>query len=178
MADTAHEESRNDSVRRDAAKLLLETVPVIMGLVSCEIRRRTPVESPAHFLLLRRLREGDASLHELAEAHSVRLPTMSRTVSVLERRGWVERTRAAGDRRTVLAHITDTGRAVLKDAEAVAVGRAAAILRDLDEDEMKQLSDGLRPLYRLIYEEAGRFAGKAGGEEPACDQGVAPGRSE
>jgi DNA-binding MarR family transcriptional regulator len=152
MADTAHEKSRNESVRRQAAKLLLETVPLVMGLVSCEIRRQTPVESPAHFLLLRRLREGDASLHELAAAHSVRLPTMSRTVSVLEGRGWVERTRSSEDRRTVWAHMTDAGRAVLDDVEAVAVGRAAEILQRLDDDDVKQLSDGLAPLYRLVHE--------------------------
>lgn len=174
MADTAHEERGNDSDRRHVAKLLLETVPAIMGLVSCEIRRRTPVESPAHFLLLRRLREGDASLHELAEAHSVRLPTMSRTVSVLESRGWVERTRAPGDRRTVHVHITDTGRAVLKDVEAVAVGRAAAILRGLDDDGVKQLSRGLAPLYDLIHDDMGGFPKNGAYRSHVADECVGP----
>jgi hypothetical protein len=48
--------------------------------------------------------------------------------------------------------MTEAGRAVLEDVEAIAVGRAAAILQTLSDDDVKQLSDGLAPLYRLVHE--------------------------
>ncbi|MFW5807226.1 MAG: MarR family transcriptional regulator, partial [Spirochaetota bacterium] len=78
-----------------------------MGFVSSKLRRNVEVDNAVHFRLLRTLRRGPRSLHELADLHEVRLPTMSRTVTVLQSRGWVNRTRSEDDRRTVFTSLTE-----------------------------------------------------------------------
>lgn len=141
--------------RRETAQLLLETMPSVMGYVTSELRRSGPVDNPVHFRLLRTLRRGRRTLHELAELHSVRLPTMSRTVSVIEARGWVRRERSTEDRRTVFVTLTSPGSGVLQEVEEMAVRRASKLLNCLSEGESRALHEGLSALHRIVQEELG-----------------------
>ncbi len=141
--------------RRETAEILLETLPTVMGYVSCELRRNSPIETPLHFRLLRVLRNGKRNLHELADIHSVRLPTMSRTISVLEKRGWISRSRSTEDRRTVFAMITDKGKCVLQEVEATAISRAAELLAEVDEENLRNLNRGMEALYEVVRNQLG-----------------------
>jgi DNA-binding MarR family transcriptional regulator len=139
----------------ETSRVLLETFPSLMGFVASELRRHSEVNNPAHFRLLRALRRGPRSLHDLAERHGVRLPTMSRTVSVLEKREWIERVRSTEDRRTVYAHITEKGLETLREVEDRAAGRASELLECLSEEELGKLHDGLNALYGVVSEKLG-----------------------
>lgn len=141
--------------RPATAQLLLETLPSVMGYVTSELRRSGPVDNPVHFRMLRTLRRGRRTLHELAELHSVRLPTMSRTVSVMESRGWVRRDRSTEDRRTVHVTLTDSGLQALDEVEEMAIRRASTLLDCLSKEENLQLHDGLRALFGVVQEELG-----------------------
>lgn len=154
-------------MRMETASVLLETVPSIMGFVASELRRNSSIDNPVHFRLLRTLRRGRRSLHDLAEQQGVRLPTMSRTVSVLENRGWVERIRSEEDRRTVFARITGDGKAMLEQVEEMAVHRAADLLACVPEEELGQLRSGLSALYQVVREQIG-----TGAEEQTIHHGV------
>jgi DNA-binding MarR family transcriptional regulator len=143
------------AARAATAETLLETFPSVMGFVASRLRRNAGVDNPVHFRLLRTLRRGPRSLHELAELHGVKLPTMSRTVSVLEGRGWVSRTRSRDDRRTVFASITDEGRAALERVEQLAIDRASELLACLSDEENDHLHAGLEALYRVVLERLG-----------------------
>lgn len=147
--------AENHPGRAATAEVLLETLPSVMGFVSSRLRQNVGVDNPVHFRLLRTLRRGPRNLHELAELHEVKLPTMSRTVSVLEERGWVERTRSHYDRRTVFADITNEGRTALEHVEALAIDRASELLTCLTDEETTRLHQGLEALHRVVRERLG-----------------------
>jgi DNA-binding MarR family transcriptional regulator len=142
-------------LRETTAELLLETIPSLMGYVSSELRRSSPVETSVHFRLLRALRRSTRNLHELASMHSVRLPTMSRTVSVLEGRGWLVRERSSEDRRTVYVSITKEGSRVLKDVEKMAISRASELLACVGREDLEHLQRGMDALYRTVRDHLG-----------------------
>jgi DNA-binding transcriptional ArsR family regulator len=50
---------------------------------------------PTRRAILKRLREGDATVGELAEPHAMSLPSVSRHLKVLEHAGLVSKTRSA-----------------------------------------------------------------------------------
>ncbi|MFP4329338.1 MAG: MarR family winged helix-turn-helix transcriptional regulator [Alkalispirochaetaceae bacterium] len=142
--------------RRDpcrTAHVLLESMPSVMGYVTSEIRRQGPVENPVHFRLLRTLRERSRSLHELAELHSVRLPTMSRTVTVMETKGWLTRVRSQSDRRSVVVSLTEAGREALSAVEDLAVSRTCGLLDELPAEDLAALNQGLEALYAVVREQ-------------------------
>lgn len=147
--------SSRQAAHNDTAYILLEMLPSIMGHVSSDLRRNSNIDNPVHFRLLRTLRRSRRSLHELAGQHGVRLPTMSRTVSVLEKRSWIERIRSEEDRRTVYAVITDTGKEVLEHAEWTAVRRVTELLDSMPENEVESLRSGLSALYKVVSEQIG-----------------------
>ena len=163
---------KEQAMRLDTAYVMLETIPSVMGFVSSDLRRNSPVDNSVHFRLLRTLRRGRRSLHQLADQQGVRLPTMSRTVSVLENRGWVERVRSEEDRRTVFACITDDGTAVLNEVEVMAVHRAADLLACLPEKELENLRSGLATLYEVVREHLGDAVeeGTGNGNPPGCKE--------
>jgi DNA-binding MarR family transcriptional regulator len=164
MNNSASRTESEQKVRRDTAYVLLETVPSVMGFVSSELRRNSPVDNSVHFRLLRTLRRGQCSLHQLAEQHGVRLPTMSRTVSVLEKRGWLERLRSNEDRRTVYAVITPEGEKVLGEVEEMALNRTSELLACLPKGELEKLHSGLSTLFEVVREQLG-----SGAEEGAVE---------
>ncbi len=149
---------------RSTATLLLETAPSVMGFVGSELRRNSPVDNPVHFRLLRTLRRRQRSLHRLAEQHGVRLPTMSKTVSVLESRGWLERLRSTEDRRTVYVQLTQQGQSILEQVEAQAISRTSQLLECLPEESLANLENGLQALYEVVQAKIG-----TSGEEGAAN---------
>lgn len=152
------------------AHILLETLPSVMGYVTSELRRSAPVDNPVHFRLLRTLRRGSRTLHELAELHSVRLPTMSRTVSVMEGRGWLDRQRSTEDRRTVIVSLTSSGEESLEVVEKMAIERASQLLDCLSDNEAEALHTGLEALYQVVQEHLGTHYEEGDGptEKPGC----------
>ena len=156
--------------QNETAHILLETLPSVMGYVTSELRRSAPVDNPVHFRLLRTLRKERRTLHELAERHSVRLPTMSRTVSVMEGYGWLRRERSERDRRTVFVSVTDQGAKMLKETEERALSRASELLGCLSEAESGALRTGLTALYRVVTEHLGVEPEDGAGEmsAPGC----------
>ncbi len=132
------------------SELLLETSPAFMDFVISYLRHHSPIDNGTHFALLRALHESPRALHELATLHSVRMPTMSRTVATLEQRGWVTRTRSEHDRRSITVAITATGTSVLETVRSMARARVEELLKQLTSEEQEALGVGLRALHRAI----------------------------
>jgi len=133
----------------EVADLFLLIVPQVMRAISADLRRSSLDVEPIHLHLLGLLSEGEHSLGQLADVFSVSPPTMSKTISTLEARGWVRRRRSEADRRMVLAHLSPEGRAVLSEARTYAVSRLSEVLDGLDEDELQRLRAGLTVLGRV-----------------------------
>lgn len=90
------------------------------------------------------------SLTDLAEHQAVSLPTISSTVTTLEERGWVTRTRSTEDRRVVMIDLTEEGRRVLKYIQERALTRLSQLLDGLSDDEQADLIRGLEVLRGVV----------------------------
>jgi DNA-binding MarR family transcriptional regulator len=105
---------------------------------------------PAHFPVLMRLRRRAHNVSELAQGLEVSLPSMSKTVTALVKRGWVERVRLQEDRRVVQLHLTDDGKAILGEMREHAENAVAKMLAPLSSEERERLSAGLDTLYGTL----------------------------
>lgn len=91
---------------------------------------------------------GSVSQAELASWVKVQAQTMGKTLSRLEAKGHVQRTRSAEDRRSQLVSVTEDGMRVLGLAQQMERGMLANT--GLDED-------GLREFLRRIIDNLGRI---------------------
>src|SRR5689334_6426118 len=128
---------------REAARDILEIVPLVMRTVAAELRAAGELPAPAHFGLLSILSERSRMLTDLASIQGVSLPTMSNSISAMVDRGWVRRAAPDGDRRVVMVEVTPLGRAALERVARAAEGHLAEALADLDAPSRRRLHGGL-----------------------------------
>jgi len=97
---------------------------------------------------------GPIAMSDLAAAEQVRLPTISRLVTDLEREGLVKRSPDAKDRRVLRVAATRKGRRLLKEGRERRVSRLAAELAKLPARESRLLSEAAEILARLAHPDA------------------------
>jgi DNA-binding MarR family transcriptional regulator len=83
---------------------------------------------------------GPQTMGALAAAEQLSMPTMSRTVSELERAGLAHRAARADDRRVVEVTVSDAGRALLEDGRRRRLARLVAALGDASDADVKTLT--------------------------------------
>jgi MarR family transcriptional regulator for hemolysin len=96
------------------------------------------------------LRDRTLTIHELADAVSVRLPTMSRTIDTLCGKGWTERYHEPEDRRTVHVRIKEEGLLALEKTEDLARRTVLTILEGMSSEALGELYSGLDELNRSL----------------------------
>lgn len=138
-----------------AARQILEIVPLVMRVVASELRRMDRSLNPGHFRLLAMLAHHPCNLSELAERHSVSLPTMSNSISTLVERGWVSRQRDDLDRRMIQISLTPDGLALLDRIQCDAEERMAEIIAGLSSAECDQMLAGMAILRSAFWPGAG-----------------------
>jgi DNA-binding MarR family transcriptional regulator len=94
-------------------------------------------------------------LSDLAARHQVAVSTMSRTVDVLVKRGWVTRQEAPHDRRQVILALTESGQHTRQAIAAQSHALVTEMITQLDAHERVQLTDGLVVLQRLFEQGTG-----------------------
>ena len=127
----------------DLARRTLDIIPLVMRVMSAEMRSSRHGAAANHVSTLGMLQYRPYTLTELADRHSVSSPTMSSTISTLEERGWVKRERSTEDRRIVWVSITPEGQFVLNDIQDEVARRIAALLDDLSDGDKERMIDGL-----------------------------------
>jgi len=132
------------------AELFLRVVPQVMRNLAADVRRSELEIEPLYIHLLRVLSRGDVSLGELAELLAVSPPTMSKTISTLESRGWVRRTRSDQDGRIVLVGLTAAGQTILQQAQDFMLAHIAEALEPLSDEECAKLRSGLKILEEVF----------------------------
>jgi DNA-binding MarR family transcriptional regulator len=140
----------NRTQARDAARELLEIMPLVMRTVAAELRSAGELPAPAHFGLLMTLTERARTLTELAAVRGVSLPTMSNSVTALVQRGWIRRSVPGKDRRSVLIDVTPSGRAALERVTRIAETHLSELLAPLDRTARRRLVAGLGVLRKLF----------------------------
>lgn len=138
----------------ECGHLLLATIPDLMRSLTAAVRhQRVAGEEPlsmSQFLVLAMLAHHASSLKELAAIHHVTPSTMSRSVDLLVRRGWVQREHAAQDRRQITLSLTPDGRTARQDMQQHIADRVIALMASLDGDGLRDVYSGLQVLKSLL----------------------------
>lgn len=136
----------------DCAGALLEALPGVMWFVRRQMRsRRAKGMSVAQFRTLVQLRRSPAvSLSHVAETLGSTLPTVSRVVSGLVRRGYVLRQTCPQDRRQVTLRLTPKGTAALEAAWGGTQQTVAERFDGLPERQRAELLGALLTLQMLF----------------------------
>lgn len=96
-----------------ATSALLDVVNLVTQVVWTDLRRSNESLELTQWATLRRIARGPCTMSELARHKGVSLPTISKSVEMLVRRGWVERWVDTTDRRQTLVRLTGRGRRLL-----------------------------------------------------------------
>lgn len=132
----------------EIARETLQIIPLVMQVMASEMRSTGHSVVGGHVRLLGTLHITPLTLTELAELNMVTPPTMSNTISALESRGWVRRTRSQSDRRIVLIELTDEGRRVYSEIDLQTRRKIMALIEPLDDAHKQTLMEGLSLLRR------------------------------
>jgi len=92
---------------------------------------------------------GPQTMGALAAAEQVSMPTMSRTVSELERQGLAGRATRADDRRVIEVRVTEAGRALLEEGRRRRLSRLVAALESASDAELRTLAEAARIIARV-----------------------------
>jgi DNA-binding MarR family transcriptional regulator len=128
--------------------------------------QKTPEHEPLtmdQVRLLKILRHEPRSLGELAARHGVTPSTMSRSVDVLVRRGWVSREGDPDDRRQVILQLTGAGQAAHAEMDRHAEDSLTRLIEELDDTEREKLFAGMQALHAMLARKQAEDAGS----EPA-----------
>jgi DNA-binding MarR family transcriptional regulator len=95
-------------------------------------------------------RGGPATSSDLARTERISPQSMGATVSALEERGLIERSRDPQDGRRIVLSVTEAGRRTVHDKRGARTEQIAAALRDgFSADELRQFRDIAPLLERL-----------------------------
>jgi DNA-binding MarR family transcriptional regulator len=154
MPEMAPADRRGDATEGRAAGTgapeLLNVVSLVTEAVWAELRRSGAGIEPTQWATLRLLKPGARTMSELARHKAVSLPTMSRSVDMLVRRGWVERYVDEDDRRQTLVRLTVDGRRILAACRHRFEDLLGEKLAALDDDRRAALVTGLRAVGDLL----------------------------
>jgi len=136
-----------------AAAGLLEIVPAVMRSIRLKMRESTSDElSVVQFrsLALADYQRHGASVSEIADHIGLTMPSASKLVEGLVRRGYLERRSDPLDRRTTLLVATAKGRRAMTAARRTTRRHLAAMLTRASSDELQQIEASvaaLRPIF-------------------------------
>jgi DNA-binding MarR family transcriptional regulator len=129
-------------------------VPKVFSTVTAQARRGGHNLAPNHFRILRMLSQKPSKPSELAKQMDVSFPSMSSTVETLVKRGWLERSRSADDRRVTDLRVSARGQKVLEEEYERVLSWTAELLEKLDAAQIKKVEEGLDTLRHLFEDEA------------------------
>ena len=133
-----------------AARELLHLVMIVMRSVAADMRRSPGALAPAQMGLLMKVAVAPCTMSALARHQAVSLPTTSKSVEMLVRRGWIERWVDKHDRRQTMVRLTDDGRRVLGDIKKRTEKHVRQSLTGLTAAEREQLVAVTRMLSRVL----------------------------
>jgi DNA-binding MarR family transcriptional regulator len=133
-----------------SARLLLDVVMLVMRTVAADMRKSPRPLAPAQMGLLMRIAAEPCTMSELARFQAVSLPTISKSVDMLVRRGWVERWIDKQDRRQTMTRLTPSGKRMLAHIKQRTERQVAHTLAPLTPPERAQLLSTLNILRRVL----------------------------
>ena len=138
--------SQLQRVARTAAR----TIPKIMGTLAAGFRETGNGIHPSQLRTLMMMHGGTVSPSDLADEMEVSLPTISKSLAGLERRGCIERTVDAADRRRVLLGMTGAGRRAMRQSFDAGIAQLEAALSSASDEELDKIESGLQALHDVF----------------------------
>lgn len=137
---------------RECASALMDVVPLVMRTVRCEIRNHRPADlSVPQFRTLAYVsRREHASVSDVAEHLGLTLPSTSKTIDGLVKRGLLQRTADPEDRRRSILQLSGDGSSTLESAQQAALDHMAQMLGEVSEADIKRVFQAmqlLRPVF-------------------------------
>jgi DNA-binding MarR family transcriptional regulator len=133
-----------------AARELLHVVMLVMRTLAADMRRSPDALAPAQMGTLMKVAAGPCTMSALARHQAVSLPTISKSVDMLVRRGWLERWVDKHDRRHTMVRLTVEGRRVLGSIKKRSETHVSRSLVGLTAPEREQLVAVTRMLSRVL----------------------------
>jgi DNA-binding MarR family transcriptional regulator len=137
----------------EATSALLDVVNLVTQAIWADLRRANDDIELSQWLTLRRIGRAPCTMSELARHRGVGLPTISKSVEMLFRRGWVERWVDKSDRRQTLVRLTVKGRRVLADFRKRAEALVDQQLASLPAHERAVIATHLEKLRAVLIAE-------------------------
>ena len=138
---------------RDVARKAKRILPLMGRVMEAQMKLPSIPMPPIHFHVPNRIYRQPYTLTDLAAVMSVSAASLSRTISVLEDRGWLSRIRSEDDRRISLIDITPTGHAMLAEVEERSEEFLVQSLSRLSQEELVKLMEGLDILLGAFSEQ-------------------------
>ena len=130
----------------DVTRLRVAIARVSRSLRRHELAGLTPTQLSA---LATVERAGPLRLGDLAAAEKIAPSTLTRLVTVLEERGYVQRCPVPGDARASTVVVTDAGHAILERIRQESTTLLAGSLRTLSPDQLAALAAALPALEQI-----------------------------
>ena len=118
---------------------LVDVVNLVTQMFWADLRRSNQPIELTQWATMRKISRGPCTMSTLARHRGVGLPTISKSVEMLVRKGWAERWIDKDDRRQTLVRLTAAGRGVLDDARAHLVellDQRLAVLSPAERDDL------------------------------------------
>ncbi len=133
-----------------ATSELIDVVNLVTQAFWAELRKSGPAIEMSQWSTLRRIGRSPCTMSELARHKGVGLPTISKSVEMLVRRGWVERWIDKSDRRQTLVRLTAAGRRVLTECRQALEIFLDERLAHLSAAERKTVDESLQLVRRVL----------------------------
>jgi DNA-binding MarR family transcriptional regulator len=133
-----------------ATSELIDVVNLVTQAFWVELRRSGSTIEMSQWATLRHIGRSPCTMSELARYKGVGLPTTSKSVDMLVRRGLVERWVDKSDRRQTMVRLTASGRKVLADCRRALEDFLEQRLASLSAAERKTLDDSLQLVRRAL----------------------------
>jgi DNA-binding MarR family transcriptional regulator len=133
-----------------ATSELIDVANLVTQAFWAELRRSGPTIEMSQWSTLRRISRTPCTISELARYKGVGLPTISKSVDMLVRRGWVERWVDKSDRRQTMVRLTTSGRRVLSDCRRALETFLDQRLANLSAPERNAVDASLQLVRRVL----------------------------
>jgi DNA-binding MarR family transcriptional regulator len=100
-------------------------------------------------------RSGEMPMSRLAEVLQVSLSNATGLIDRIEERGFVERTRVPEDRRIVMIRVTDAGRRMLDEVDAISSDLLRSVFGRIGRSQVSAVGRAIAALRRGLEEEVG-----------------------
>jgi len=122
---------------------------------SSERLRRMGISMAQLHILYTLQRSGEMPMSKLADVLQVSLSNATGLIDRIEERGFVERTRVPEDRRVVVIRVTDAGRRMLDEVDAVSTELLRSVFDRIGRNQLSGVGRAIAELRRALEDTTG-----------------------